>query len=119
MADGPVGYAIGENGPYSVVIPVDKLETAANKIKKTHPTAEAMKGQLRSAIVPSGAFGDIPGGPEAAKRLADSLDAHQRAMEQMGVSLVDFVARLQAAAQQADQALQATTDAAGGAHHDY
>jgi len=119
MADGPVGYAIGENGPYSVVIPADKLETAANDIKKTHPHLDAMSTYLSDTLVPAEAFGTIPGGPEAAGRLHDSVKSHTQAMEQMGVSLVDFVARLQAAAQQAHRALQATSDAAGGAHHDH
>lgn len=88
---------------------------------------EKLKGQntnelrqtLLTAMIDSSAFGRIPNAEHAAAELTRFVNEHADAISQMGESLADFVARVQAAAQlgyDADPETQARA-AAARAHH--
>jgi hypothetical protein len=51
------------------------------------------------ALVPRDAFGQLPSATTAYSQMADFVRGHAEQMQAMGVSLDDFVARVQAAAQ--------------------
>jgi hypothetical protein len=109
MSDQPVAST---SDGYTVVLAAQNLLTAAEGIKKHQTAVEATREHLISSIVPVDAFGTIPGGADAAKRLRSVVNDHIDAITTMGVTVADLAARVTAAGQLAEQAEPATAKAA-------
>lgn len=107
----PAGYSTQIGGDYTsgyhttgykqVIIDPDTLTSSINQFRKQldgqGPTQ--LKQTLQQAMVDGSAFGSIPNAQHAVDQLTKFVTDHADAMEAMGVSLADFIARVQAAAQ--------------------
>lgn len=85
---------------YNVVIEPGQLEESIRTYKRglggLGPTD--LNTTIVNALIDAGAFGDLPNATSAYQELFTFVQNHMDAMRQMGVSLDDFVARVQAAA---------------------
>lgn len=107
--DGPRAYSTQLGGDYqggyhadgySVVIKPDQLTAAVNKFRSglQDKSPADLNATLLSALVDEGAFGQLPNAQSAFGQVREFVQSHAHAMSEMGVSLADFVARVQAAA---------------------
>lgn len=96
------------NDGYNVVINADDLLNRARHFQAQQATGGDARQHLLDAVVPEGAFGNIPGGHDAAIRLRECLGKHVDAIAKAGVSIEDFAARVNAAGQIASDAEPAT-----------
>lgn len=107
----PAGYSTQISGDYSsgyhttgykqVIIDPEKLDKS---IKQFHDqlagqSPKDLRNTLMQAVIGSTAFGSIPNAEHAVAELTKFVSDHADAMDAMGVSLADFIARVQAAAQ--------------------
>jgi hypothetical protein len=104
---------------YSVVIKPDQLEASIAKFKQglANQNAEQLTASVLDALVDAAAFGQIPHAISAYGELRQFVENHAGAMRQMGISVTDFVARVQAAADlgyQADPVTKAQAARAAG-----
>ena len=86
---------------YSVVIKPGQLDAAIAKFSQglaNQGPAELAK-TVMEALVDDAAFGQIPHAISASSELRKFVQDHADAMTRMGISVTDFVARVQAAAQ--------------------
>lgn len=108
-ADPPKGYSTttsyGNDGystdGYAVVINPDQLGAAVAQFRKglDGKNTRDLSDTLNQALIDSSAFGQIPNAEKAHGELQKFVHTHLEAMSKMGISLADFVARVQAAAQ--------------------
>lgn len=106
----PAGYSTQIGGDYSsgyhttgykkIIIDPKTLEQSIETFHKgLHgQSTNELKQTLHEAVIDSSAFGLIPNADAAYNELKRFLDDHADAMSAMGVSLSEFVARVQAAA---------------------
>ena len=94
-----------------IVVSADDLMKKASALSSSQANGRTSTDDLVSSIVPASAFGNIQGGPAAAKRLRQAIEAHLEAITTMGVSVSDFAARVKAAGELADQVEPATVKA--------
>jgi hypothetical protein len=99
---------------YSVVIKPDQLTQSINQFKSalTKQNPEQLSNTLLNALIESSAFGSLPNAESAYAELQKFVTAHANAMSEMGISLSDFVARVQAAADLGYQADPVTREEA-------
>jgi hypothetical protein len=105
---------------YNVVIDPDKLQASIDNYRQD------LRGQnpadlistVTNALIAQGAFGVLPHAAAAYTEVRNFVRTHAEAMSQMGISLEDFVARVQAAADLGYQADPVTKqEAARYAHN--
>lgn len=107
----PAGYSTQIAGNYDsgyhttgykqVIINPEQLDTSIQNFKKQleGQSAHDLRNTLMQAVVDTAAFGNIPNAQHAVEELTNFVNDHANAMDAMGVSLADFIARVQAAAQ--------------------
>ncbi|HZC69205.1 MAG TPA: hypothetical protein VE442_00785 [Jatrophihabitans sp.] len=127
----PAGYSTQMGGNYDsgyhttgyrqVIIDPRTLDESINGFRKQldGQSPRELMDTLTNAVVDSGAFGQIPNAEKAYSELKKFVSDHVEAMTSMGVSLADFIARVQAAAQMGYDADPVTRQqaAAARAHH--
>lgn len=108
-----VGSGYGTDG-YSVKIDPATLRKSVDTFRKqlAGKSTQELTDTARSALIAEGAFGSIPNALGAAEELRRFVNEHAHAMQQMGISLADFVAHVQAAAEIGYEADPATKQAA-------
>jgi hypothetical protein len=86
---------------YNVVIDPDTLKASIDKHRAelTGAGTQDMNTTIVNVLIESGAFGDLPNAGSAYNEVFAFVQSHTEAMHRMGVSLEDFVARVQAAAE--------------------
>ncbi|MPQ99353.1 hypothetical protein GB931_15795 [Modestobacter sp. I12A-02628] len=105
------GISVSSSGGHEVVVDAQRLAEAATAMRGVQQGTAALSTEVKNALVPQAAFGDVPGGYEAALRLADGVQGHLDALDAMGLSLGDLAARLDAAAMLGQQLDPATRNA--------
>ncbi|WP_073388078.1 hypothetical protein [Jatrophihabitans endophyticus] len=110
MSDDGTGTTDG----YAVKIAPGDLDASIAQFRGAlqHQNPIQMQTMLGEAMQVDAAFGDIPNATSAYGQLRDFVQSHLEAMQEMGVSLEDFVARVQAAAKLGYEADPATVAAA-------
>lgn len=93
-----------------VVLDPDLLNEAASRLKQQG--GDELVNQLRNALAPPGAFGQIDGGLSAQVRLTHMFTSLQSELAKVGLDMQDLAARTLAARQMAIQANADTTHAA-------
>jgi hypothetical protein len=85
---------------YNVVIAPDELKKSIDtyRAQLANQSPEQLVQTLASALVSSDAFGKLPNAMSAVSQVRTFVDSHVTAMKTMGVSIEDFIARVQAAA---------------------
>jgi hypothetical protein len=76
------------------------LEQAAADLRHANSPRQ-LKDQLLSQLVPASAFGAIPGGYDAYRRLYEAYESMAGELDKVGVDLADLASRTLAAAQMA------------------
>jgi hypothetical protein len=87
------------------------LEKAAADLRQTNSPSQ-LRDQLLASLIPATAFGQVPGGQEAAVRLRTTYDALKAELDNVGVDLADLASRALAAARMAHGVDPATQAAA-------
>jgi len=100
-----------------VVLDPELLDEAAGRLKQ-QAGGQQLVDQLRNALAPPGAFGQIDGGLGAQTRLVHVLTSLQAELAKVGLDMEDLAARTLASREMAIQANADTTHAANsGAPH--
>jgi hypothetical protein len=127
----PAGYSTQVGGDYSsgyhttgykqVIIDPDTLQSSIDDFRKKldGQSPRQLVDTLTNALIDPSAFGQIPNASAAYEQVRKFVDDHAAAMSKMGVSLADFVARVQAAAQLGYESDPATKAAAAYARARY
>lgn len=104
---------------YSVTITPQKLRDAVEPLQKklAGQGMFELTQSLQQAIGAQGSFGHIPNAGDVENAVVQFITSHLETMHKMGISLSDFVARVQAAAQIGNEADPATRAAAARARH--
>ena len=98
------------DGRYDVVINPELLAQKAAEIRRDarQGTYDAQE-ELRKALIPDGAWGDIKGADGAADRNSHSALSYIDGFAAMGVSAEELYFRMRAAVKLAEEAQEATT----------
>lgn len=92
---------VSSGGGDTVTVSAERLQHAADALRGPGTDAIHMQKNIQQALIPGSAFGDVPGGHDAYRRLASGVTDHTEALAQMGLSITDLAARVEAAAQMA------------------
>jgi hypothetical protein len=86
---------------YNIVIDPDQLRSSIDTYKRglAGMGPQDLITTVTNALIDSGAFGTLPNAATAFNEVQTFVKTHTSAMAQMGVSIEDFVARVQAAAE--------------------
>jgi K+-transporting ATPase c subunit len=95
-----LGYDYQKSDGYNVVIDPDKLQGSIEHYKQglAGKSPQDLNNTIVEALIDSSAFGMLPNATSAYNEVRKFVSAHTSAMHDMGISLDDFVARVQAAA---------------------
>jgi hypothetical protein len=105
---------------YNVVIDPDQLRTSIDTFRQGLQGKDTgtLIETITTAMVGQDCFGQLPNAPSAFSEVHEFVQNHALAMREMGISLEDFVARVQAAADLGYQADPETKrQAAAAARH--
>jgi hypothetical protein len=85
---------------YNVVIDPDNLQGSIDEFKRglAGKSPDDLNNTIVASLIDSSAFGQLPNAESAYSEVLKFVKEHTSAMSAMGISLEDFVARVQAAA---------------------
>lgn len=86
---------------YNIVIDPSQLKKSIEKHRHelTESGTKDINATIVSTLIDLGAFGELPNASVAYNEVMTFVQTHTSAMSQMGISVEDFVARVQAAAE--------------------